>query len=127
MKSRLWPSVFAILLPVMLSAQGRSGSLRVVDLGTLPGGLTDTSSAAAINARGDVVGVSYVRVSPDREVARPFVWTKGTMTELPSLPGGATAVATGTTIVAISSDPVISRQATMPCSGGAASSGILAP
>lgn len=85
MKSRLWPYAFAILLPVALSAQGRSGSIRVVDLGTLPDGLTDTSAATAINARGEVVGVA-------RDSVHAYVFRRGVVVQLPSLQKAGNAI-----------------------------------
>lgn len=61
----------------------------VKDLGTLPGG-TD-SSAAGINASGQVVGCS------DRGdgLVHAFLYTNNAMIDLGTLPGGATSCATG--------------------------------
>jgi probable HAF family extracellular repeat protein len=57
-----------------------------LDLGTLGG---DESSAAAINAAGQVVGAAW---TPTND-AHAFLWDKGVMTDLGTL-GGAVSAAT---------------------------------
>jgi probable HAF family extracellular repeat protein len=52
------------------------------DLGTLPG--DDNSAGFAINAAGDVVGIS-MHGSPGSELPRPFLWHNGTRTDLNEL------------------------------------------
>lgn len=59
-------------------------------LGTLPGG--DTSSAADINDRGQVVGNSETVAGED--IRHAFLWEDGEMTDLRTLPGGGTSIAT---------------------------------
>jgi probable HAF family extracellular repeat protein len=55
----------------------------IVDLGTLPG--DSNSEALGINNSGQIVGTSYI--DGFRQMGRPFLWDKGTMSELPGLDG----------------------------------------
>ena len=60
---------------------------RMSDLGTLPG--YPNSSASAVNDRGQVVGLAYVKTASGRPVQRAaFLWQKGRMRSLGVLRGG---------------------------------------
>ena len=62
--------------------------LHVVDLGTLGGA---TSTAAAVNDSGHVVGVSQIATGQ----SHAFLWRNGHMTDLGSPPGAGISLATG--------------------------------
>jgi probable HAF family extracellular repeat protein len=60
----------------------RNGAIDAVDLGTLPG--DQFSEAFAINARGQIVGISFGGSFP----ARAFLWERGKMKDLNAILGG---------------------------------------
>ena len=95
MANRFLVLVCTALVPVALTGQAPNQVYQAIDLGTLPNPLTNTSYATGINNRRQVVGISYVRTSPDRKTGRAFLWTDGTMSDLGTLPGGTTSVASG--------------------------------
>jgi probable HAF family extracellular repeat protein len=70
---------------------------KITDLGTLEGGYE--SLAAGVNSRGQVVGLADNGVPDDYSIvglptqSRAFLWQKGTMQDLGTLPGGTDAVA----------------------------------
>jgi probable HAF family extracellular repeat protein len=70
---------------------------KITDLGTLEGGYE--SLAAAVNSRGQVVGLADNGVPDDYSIVglptqtRAFRWQSGTMQDLDTLPGGTDAVA----------------------------------
>jgi probable HAF family extracellular repeat protein len=70
-----------------------NGGMR--DLGTLNGGISDDSYALAINAVGQVVGLSTAGVDErNQPISHAFLWEAGTMTDLGTL-GGNTSEARG--------------------------------
>jgi probable HAF family extracellular repeat protein len=70
------------------SARGPARAYTALDLGTLGG---DFSLARDVNSAGQVVGIS---LSADGR-GHAFLWEKGVMTDLGSLPGGVSGIATG--------------------------------
>jgi probable HAF family extracellular repeat protein len=70
---------------------------KITDLGTLEGGYE--SIAAAVNSRGQVVGLADNGVPDDYSIVglptqtRAFRWQRGTMQDMGTLPGGTDAVA----------------------------------
>ena len=70
---------------------------KITDLGTLEGGYE--SLAAAVNSRGQVVGFADNAVPDDYSIVglptqtRAFLWQRGTMQDVGTLPGGTDAVA----------------------------------
>lgn len=67
---------------------------RMIDLGTLGGGPSDSSGATDINNRGQIVGSSTIAVSEGDFTTHAFLWHRGRMIDLGTL-GGPQSFATG--------------------------------
>ena len=75
-----------MVLALLICAQPASAQLSITDLGMLPGGgdfFFTFSRAADINNRGQIVGTS---MTASRN-SHAFLWEKGEMTDLGTLPG----------------------------------------
>jgi len=88
MKRIISKVVLVTLLTMALATLGvlplfASEQYQIIDLGTLDG--TETE-AHLINNRGQVVGASGIE--PDTFQIHAFLWEKGVMTDLGTLPGG---------------------------------------
>lgn len=78
----------ALLASILFAPPLAAQSPSIVDLGTLGG---DRSEAMAINASGQVVGSSTLASG----ATRAFLYTRGTMVDLGTLPGGTASEAAG--------------------------------
>src|SRR5215211_2000108 len=79
--------LLSMVVAVLVGAHPASAQLSITDLGTLPGGDSfDSSTASGINDRGQVVGQSDV---PSGAGHHAFLWEKGKMTDLGTLPGSS--------------------------------------
>src|SRR5215211_3619078 len=88
MKRRLARVVLvSMVVAVLIGAQPASAQLTITDLGMLPGGGDfefSFSRANDINNRGQIVGSSMTASTN----THAFLWEKGKMTDLGTLPGG---------------------------------------
>lgn len=91
------PGALAAAIAALCTAgPAQAVNLTLIDLGFLPGGGGQESSAAGINNAGQVVGIST-----STDGSRAFIWQNGTMTSLGVMGGTPFGVAGGSRAVGI--------------------------